>query len=214
MELEKNPKKQSAYDIFVWMIFVDIILIFLAVVFYNGNFLFWEYPLSTSGVAYTYVESNSNLISMCLFSMAMIFSALSLSKFGLYLLRQSAEKHRVGKLAVGFVGSIGFVITAFSPDDVRHSAHILGLALAVTAVWLTAFFYVAEIGGKVATRAFVAAELLLNLPLFAYIQAYFIKFDPSSYNFQKISLSTICVVLLWSSYQSGKSLPSIQNQLH
>lgn len=200
MELDKSLKGQVIFKLFARMVFVDIVLIALAVIFYNGNFLFWQYPLSTSGVAYTYVESNSNIVSMYFFGLAMAFSALSLIDFGLKMLRQKIEKHYIVKAYLGFTGALGFLLTAFSPDDVRHYCHIYGMAAGVTAVWLIAFVYTAEVRRKIARDRFIAMELVLNLPLFAYAQAYFISFDPASYSFQKISLMTVCIVLLWSTF--------------
>jgi hypothetical protein len=193
----------SEFDYFLLLVIVNLVLIPAAIVYYNGTFLFWQYPFSSAGDAF----SQSGLLNTTgsrIYSLNMILSG-SIMLFLSRRFDQGKNEHKNNNRAIlSFICGLGFLIASFSPDDTRHQFHVLGSALAIASLWLMATGYLFEIAKNLQPRVYILFQSLLQIPIIAYAGAYFLKIDPTSYVLQKFALVGLFTSLLFSSNTKRK----------
>ena len=187
----------APYDFFYWLTIINVLLIGAAIIFYNGRFLFWDYPFSSAGATYT-VAGAKNLLSQRIYRSDMLISGLIMFSFAYNSVKNRSETQKLLKTLLSSVAGIGFVTAAFSPDDTAHNLHVFSSALIVSMIWLLATNYLVEVRKYLKGKTYYWFQLILQIPLFVYALTYFLQLDPTSYSIQKFALLGIGVVLLCS----------------
>ena len=194
--------KQSFFSLFLTVIIINIILMTAAIIFYKGDFQGMSYPFSYAGDYYT-TSGLRNAVSMYIYSSDMAISGLMLLVFSYKFYRQNGTSAIVKPLLCVTAGA-GFLLASLSPDDIRHSTHVLGSAIAIASLWIIATNYIYEIRPKIQPINYFLLQVLLQIPILTYATTYFLGIDPASYIIQKFALASLCVVLLLSSYIQDK----------
>lgn len=170
------------------IIFGNIVFLSAALVFYNGHFNFWLDPFSNLG------DTVNNVISARIFTAEMVWNGLIFLMLAIKFFTEKQSVFDKIKYIVCLVGSVGFFVGGFSPDDTLHTNHVVGMALAMASLWLLLNFLLFERRKAIKHSIFLWLEAFLQVPILIYASAYFAQIDPASYAFQKISLFFLCVV--------------------
>jgi hypothetical protein len=166
----------------------NVVLILLAIFFYNGSFSFWQYPFSELGTL-TSMAHLDNTVASRIFSLDMIVN------FIIFLSLSRLFGSKINK-TICMVGGLGFLVGGFSPDDIMHSSHVLGMSLGVASLWLIDNSLIIEKKPQLSSKNFLSLLFLANIPIFVYAGTFFANVDPLAYIFQKITLFSIVFVLL------------------
>ena len=194
--------KLSPYNC-IWLLFiVNIIFIGLAIYFYNGHFLFWEYPLSYAGMVKTY-DGAPNIIASRIYSVGMILSGLIAWALANNLDRRKIKSKGASNRLLFYVCGLGFIIAGFSPDDTRHIFHVIGSALFVATLWIITTNYLFKLRDTLGRRQYLILQITLQVPIFTYAITYFSDMPIQSL-IQKFTMIGI-IILLYAMRLSGEA---------
>lgn len=182
---------QKEFGIACSVVLANLIFIGLAIIFYNGQFLFWQYPLSTAGTSVS--ESGQlNLISMIFFSLSMLVSSILMFR----LSKIYAQQKNIIAKNLSYISSLGFFLVAIFQDNTNHFLHLAGVFVALASLWLIIFLQLFNDKNKFNPKNFYLLEFVLNFPLLVYALVYLLHASPIAYNLQKLAISSICLVWL------------------
>lgn len=147
-------RKINLFNCFLILIIINIVLITLAIYFYNDKFFFWAYPFSYLGASKTFnplinnFGNIDNFTSQIIYSIDMFLSGVVMLvlTFNLYFNKKSDKNNLI--VSLYFLAGMGFIIAAFSPDDIRHNYHVLVSALMVASFWILATNYISQLKNK------------------------------------------------------------------
>jgi hypothetical protein len=196
-------KHQSFFKLFLTLIAINVVLLTLAIISYNGAFDGAINPFSAAG-DYRTLAGLPNTLSMYLYSLDMAINGLILLIFSYKFYKKNGDSAGIVKPLLCFLAGCGFLIASASPDDIRHSTHVLGSAIAIASLWIIATNYIYEIRKKVKPTTYYLMQGILQIPIFTYAGTYFFGVDPLSYVVQKYALAGLCIALLYSSYIKEK----------
>jgi len=199
----KNNFNNSDFSFFLFLIFLNFIGISLAVIFYNDKFLLLSYPFSYAGDAYTYQTLSINTLSSYIYSIDMFLSGFLMLYFSYRRFQYKNDKNSFWFL-IPFLCGAGFLIAGLSPDDIRHTFHVIGSALLVATLWLMATSYLLSIRKFVSEQQYYFWQVVLQLPVFAYAITYFAGLDFISSVLQKIAIAGLFSSLLYATYSLRK----------
>jgi len=196
-----KTERELVFHSFLLLFAANIILVSIAIFLYNGNFDGLKYPYSYAG-DYRTVDGSLNTFSMYVYSLDMAISGLIMLFLAAHAL---LAKRAATKFLLYLMAGFGFLIASISPDDIRHSSHVLGSALAIASLWIISTYSVFEIRTQVQPIKFASLQAIIQIPIFAYAGTYFLNIDPLSYILQKFALLGLCISLLYSVYLSSHS---------
>ena len=186
-------KNMPIYNLFLFFIIINFILIFLGIYFYNESYLFWQYPFSYIGAEKT-VNGLENNISSFIYSLDMILSSFLMFIVSYY--------YKINKnkffMIICFLSGFGFIIAGFSPDDRLHNFHMFGSALTVAFLWFLATNYLLIIKKKLNIYIYYFLQILLQVPIICYAIVVFLNLNPIDGFLQKISFLTLFFILIYS----------------
>ncbi len=200
-ESKFSRKNLTPFHYFLGLFAINLVVMTIAGIFYNGSFHFWTDPLSDLGDAFNAKEL-PNPISSFLYS-----ADMALSAFVMFLIAnrfRSDYKMNIFKPALGVIGGLGAIIAAFSPDDIRHSYHAFGSGMLVASLWALALIYLFDIRKNVGRMKFAILQILLQIPILAYAGTYFLSIEPLSYILQKFAFAALVFVLIFSAYKAER----------
>lgn len=180
---------------FIALLSVDAVFLALATWLYKGKFLFWAYPFSYLGTAYS-VDGARNAPSVYIYSAGMLISGLIMFALALRNYYRHLGDNGLMKTLLCLFGGLGFVIAGFSPDDTVHRLHVLGSAMSVSALWIMATADLSAIRKGLSRLRYALGQLALQVPIFAYAFATFGEIVPLDAILQKIVLLIIAVVII------------------
>jgi len=183
----------SVYKLWLCLILVNIILIGLALSFYNSRFDIINYPFSYAGGVFTQ-DGLKNTISSRIYSLDMLVSGLIM----LLMARVRVKSPKIYEMSLSIIGGVGFIIASLAPDDTRHIFHVIGSAMAVASLWLLAIIQIGKIKDSIGLGKFIVMQVILQVPIFAYAITYFLDIDPLAHQLQKLALLGLITVLLFS----------------
>ena len=182
-------------NFFVVLFVINIIFIYLGIYFYKGTFLFWQYPFSDIGATKA-IGGIENYKASLIYTIDMILSGLIM--LGLtYHYYKKIHKRNLLITVLCFLCGGGFIIAGLSPDDIRPNIHVLGSALAITALWILATNYLFEIKKQLKPKVYYLLQSVLQIPIFAYAFAYFSGTKPADGILQKFTLAGMSFVLIY-----------------
>lgn len=194
-EFNRKIDQLSIFHYFLALIAINVFLISLAIIFYNGHFLLWHYPFSYSG-GFETQEDLPNTLSSHLYSASMFLSGIIMFALAYRSYRNSTQRN-LFRILLAFVCGSGFLISAFNPDDVKHGFHVLGSALVVSTLWILATNYLFEIRDRLGSEKYFVLQALLQVPIFVYAGFFFADSDLAGAILQKIALFGLCFTLLY-----------------
>jgi hypothetical protein len=183
------------FFIFTTLAVVDLVLVAAAILFYRGDFLFWPYPLSYAGMKFT-LDGVGNSPATYIYSLAMLLSALIMLLAYRYYTK---ERDKISTI-LSLFASLGFLIAAFSPDDIRHTFHVIGSSMFVASLWLIATIHIARLKSRLSRQQYYTLMGFLQIPVFAYAITYFAFLDAISAPLQKFAFLGLFTVLILVSY--------------
>ncbi|MGA2666627.1 MAG: hypothetical protein ABSE91_00875 [Patescibacteria group bacterium] len=189
----------SAFNYLATLLAVNIILLSLAIFFYTGNFRLGYYPLSYIGAYKTEVGGLNNVVSSRIYSIDMALSGLIMLTLSYSLWQKKIKKNWLETMFYTLAG-LGFLIASFSPDDTRHTFHVIGSALIFAMLWLIGTKYLLELKNNFGRKKYFALQIILQVPIFTYAATYFLQIDPAAAYIQKIAIFGLIFVLLYSSF--------------
>lgn len=198
-----KTKQQSFLKLFLTLIIINVVLLTLAIKLYNGTFDGVVNPFSGAG-DYRTLAGLPNTLSMYLYSLDMAINGLILLVFAYKFYKKNGDSAGIIKPLLCFLAGCGFLIASASPDDIRHSTHVLGSAITIASLWIIATNYIYEIRKKIKPVTYFVIQGILQIPIFTYAGTYFFGVDPLSYIIQKVALAGLCLGLLFSSYIDEK----------
>lgn len=161
----------------------NIIFLTLAGVFYNGHYRFWQDPISTLGVTVTEAGQINTAGAVC-FGLNMLFCTLGFLALSRLLYQRG---HHTWSMAPA-IAAIGFMVAAFSPDNLRHQTHVLGMSLGIFMLWLmlTVGFWLQR--HKISYERYWIGLLAFQFPIIAYAIIYYTRIDNSAAPWQKLAM--------------------------
>jgi hypothetical protein len=198
-----KTNKESFFKFFLSFVVINFILISLAVFFYNGEFETILFPLSSSGTVFA-ENGLSNTTSMYLYCFDMIISGVMLIFFAMKQWHSSKKTNNLAMLLLLILSGGGFLIASFSPDDIRHSSHVLGSAIAIAGLWIITTSYLFEVREKISQKYYYFLQAMVQIPIVSYAIYYFSNGDPASYAMQKIALVCLCYSMLSATWLKDK----------
>lgn len=190
---------------FVVLATINILLIALAYLNYNGKIEFWDFPFSYIGSNYTYFEGNYNNTSAVFYSFSMLLSGLILFFAAIRNSLNSPINQITVKYLLFVSAGIGFVIAAFAPNDTLHSFHVFGSSTLVASLWLMASINLFELRIPLGRSKLIIAQLLLQIPIFAYAGTFFLGFSPLDSILQKFAIISLGMILIYSTAKNNKN---------
>lgn len=194
----KNARKItpvfSTYYLLWALCITNVLLIGLAIILYNGNFLLWQYPFSFAGTVNT-VAGLPNAVSSHIYQLDMAISGLIMFAAAKSF---SNENESYFKVLLGTLCGIGFFIASLSPDDTRHAFHVIGSGLVVASLWILTIANLFKLKTKLSAKRYYLFQSLSQIPLYAYAITYFLNIDPLSAVLQKFALLGVGSSLLYS----------------
>ncbi len=183
---------------------VDVVFLFLSFLFYKGHFLFWSYPYSYLGTRYT-VLGVSNSPSTYLYSLGMLLSGVIMvaAWYG-GKARPSGSPSLLWRLLYLSAG-VGFFIAAFSPDDVRHTYHVVGSALFVFSFWVMTSSGLFEIRKQLGAMRHLMWQASMQVPIMIYAVAYFGNISDLASAIQKLVFVTMPVALVYAARRAERA---------
>lgn len=178
-ELNRNA------TLFLGAYLLNAVLIGMASLLYNGPFNIFIDPLSAIGMAAT-IDGAPNHTATLVYSAAMLLSGMIMA---VLVVRMRRLPHERLERWLFVICGLGFFIAGLSPDDTRHSTHVLGSALVIAILWI------------VATTAVQAArrpvlQVVLQGFILAYALTYFFNLDPANAIIQKCALIVLACALI------------------
>lgn len=197
--------------LFIWLVIINIIVVGTAVFFYNGDYSFWAYPFSYAGTIKTF-DGFPNTAGSYIYSLSMGLSGIIMLilTYHFYLLKN--QQKNLFKTLLSFLGACGFIIAAFSPDDIRHTFHVIGSALFFAALWILASSFLFELKDNLNRRSYIFLEMCLQIPVFAYAITYFLALGIVPCILQKFALLGLGFILIYSAILIDESDISRQNR--
>ncbi|MFA6295988.1 MAG: hypothetical protein WC663_01405 [Patescibacteria group bacterium] len=196
-------KELSSYNFFATLIVVNVVFIFLGLIFYNGNFNFWSYPFSYLSDVKT-VDGIQNNISSIIYSFEMFTSGMIMISLFYKFYKNNYRKKDLFILIFTFLCSSGFLIACFSPDDSRQYLHIFGSALVVASLWLIATKYLFNLKKDLKQFKYYFWQTILQFSVFSYGLTYLFRIEPLATILQKFAFLGLGLALLYATYFEKK----------
>jgi len=188
-------KYPSFPKLFLWLVAINVVLISVAIYNYNGEYNGLFHYFSFAG-EYQTAAGDLNILSMIVFSSAMIISGVSLLIFAYRYHRKHGAKKAFFKSIYCSLSGIGFLITGAFPDDINHGIHVFGTGIAIAFLWLMVTTYIVENRKSVRPVVYYPLQSVLQIPIFIYAGTYFMDIEPTSFVLQKVALFGLCIALV------------------
>lgn len=176
-------------SLIIFIIFAGFII---AMMTYQGTFLFWRYPFSDLGTLYTVNHQQFNITSLLFFDLAMLASGLLMLQIAHRFTFDIPFQHKRTKQILSFTCGIGFLLLIF-PYPVHFALHVTGATLAVGSLWGLAILFSVEIKDYISTTAFFFCQLLLHGSIISYAILYVMRLSSNDI-VQKIGIVSLMIV--------------------
>lgn len=202
-ESKFNRKSPSPFSYFLALILVNVVLMALAGIFYNGHFDFLRYPLSDLGATLSQTGL-PNTFSSHIYSLNMFLNGAILFLLANHFRKFKPDNGLLPLLC--FLGGSGAVIAGASPDNIQPVFHDLGSALLVAALWLLATTNIYAIRKRLGKTSYLFLQIaVLQIPIIAYALTFFMRL-PLNDILQKPALLGLAAILLYSTLNSSHIL--------
>ncbi len=187
-------KKSKEFFFFLGIITINAISIALAVHFYPEKFKL-DYPLSYASMTQSFALGLPNRRSEIIYAVGMFLSGLIMAGFTIY--RTKNNESGLNGVLLPAVCAFGFFVAAFSPNDIKHTTHVLGSALFVATFWIMATSYLFSLRKSWPNWKYWMLQAILQIPIFAYAIAYFLDLGLVPNYLQKPAFLVLLLVLLY-----------------
>lgn len=198
MDKKTVSSRQLNFYFFLSLAAIDFLFIGAAIHFYAERFHFWIYPFSYAGMISTFEFGFNNPLSRALYGTGMFLSGLLMLALAFY--RRRTNPNRRNSFLLSLVTGAGFLIASFSPDDVSHSSHVIGSALVVATLWITATSYLLKLRPAISLRKYLILQAVLQLPIFACAITFFLNLGLVPNVLQKPALLALLFTLLYATF--------------
>ena len=170
ISLPFNTKISSLFTALALTIFLTFTL---GMFCFGENFLFWQHAFSDLGSTITPC-GNSNLLSLSIFVMGMLISAVLMILIACHFSRDESLNHRQLKYYLSLLAALGFIVITY-PHNLNNQIHSYGAATMVGSLWAFGVLLLVELKPLIFGPRYNLYQALLQGTVLTYAFTYFIN---------------------------------------
>ncbi len=163
---------KDVLKLFRLLFFINVIMIFAAVLLYPGKFPVLTYPISDLGATRA-LNGDANTPSMLILISGMVISSILMFKAAFRLEKERARGPGRAMFFLTMLCGFGYILLT-APDDIMDTVHRWGGALTVGSLWAITIIMLEMLRSSFGIRKFIIFHYVLHVTVIIYAICFFL----------------------------------------